>query len=264
MIRNLDYALSVSTFTRVDLDLFSSFFFLSSEAMPSPPLSSVGKRKLLAHLFLLLVSTIVLGLSIQVNKFQEWFYVADIFPFALSLISLVLLAVMLCLDLILPGAPSFTSKPSFEIAAFTIMSIFGSHSMHSLPPGGKTSPFPVDPFQRTSQACARGARIFRRSRHLSGLNGCCSSARHSLLSGSYLSKNPTDTDMCSKWPCHDTPLHITPTAITSAVIASFCNMVSSPELIMGCKPCATVSGTGIPQVTYFGGFVSVINMATLL
>ncbi|KAK0199845.1 hypothetical protein DFS33DRAFT_198942 [Desarmillaria ectypa] len=91
--------------------------------MPSPPLSSVGKKKLLAHLFLLLVSIVVLGLSIQVNKFQEWFYVADIFPFALSLISLVLLAVMLCLDLILPGAPSFTSKPFFEIVAFTIMSI---------------------------------------------------------------------------------------------------------------------------------------------
>ncbi len=151
---------------------------------------------------------------------------------------------MLFLDLVLPGAPSFTSKPSFEIAAFSIISARIQLILSSL--------FPVDLFQNASQACALDSRIFRRS----GMNGCrvrhrlCNSANTSFSSPHYGScHSPVRTYRNSRghrhvfeiWPCHDTLLR---TAPKSVAIASFCNIVRcSPELIMGYALCDSV-GTG--------------------
>uniref|UniRef100_A0A0W0FTB8 MARVEL domain-containing protein n=1 Tax=Moniliophthora roreri TaxID=221103 RepID=A0A0W0FTB8_MONRR len=57
-------------------------------------ISSTGKKKIGIHGAQLLVTIIVLALSARVNQFQEFFFAADLFPLALSIISLVLLAIM--------------------------------------------------------------------------------------------------------------------------------------------------------------------------
>ncbi|EEB87199.1 hypothetical protein MPER_15550 [Moniliophthora perniciosa FA553] len=57
-------------------------------------LSSTGKKRIGIHGAQLLVTIIVLALSARVNQFQEFFFAADLFPLALSIVSLVLLAIM--------------------------------------------------------------------------------------------------------------------------------------------------------------------------
>jgi len=71
---------------------------------------------------LFLVNIFVLALSARVNNFQEFFYIADLFPLALSIVTLVLLATMLALDF--ATTASYTGRPQFEIGAFGLMSIF--------------------------------------------------------------------------------------------------------------------------------------------
>jgi len=83
--------------------------------------SPMGRKKVGAHLALLLVNIIVLALSSRVNSFQEYFYVADLFPFSLSIICLVMLGVMILLDFALNT--SFTGRPQFEIGLFGVLSI---------------------------------------------------------------------------------------------------------------------------------------------
>jgi len=83
--------------------------------------SPVGKTKLIAHLFLLLITIIVLALSTQVNRFQDFFYVADLFPLALSIVTLVLLSSTTALDLAIDDA--FTGRPQIEIGLLGILSI---------------------------------------------------------------------------------------------------------------------------------------------
>ncbi|KAG7095182.1 hypothetical protein E1B28_005961 [Marasmius oreades] len=83
--------------------------------------SSVGKKKIAAHVFLLLINILVLALSSRINQFQEFFFVADLFPFALSIVTLVLLCTMLAFDL--TSSNSYIGRAQIEIGIFAVMSI---------------------------------------------------------------------------------------------------------------------------------------------
>ncbi|CAA7270850.1 unnamed protein product [Cyclocybe aegerita] len=85
-------------------------------------LSSVGRKKLAGQAAFLFFDVVVLALSARVNQFQDFFYVADIFPLALSIVSLVLVVILIVMDLILYD--SYTSRPQFEIGFFGVLSIF--------------------------------------------------------------------------------------------------------------------------------------------
>ncbi|KAL0581460.1 hypothetical protein V5O48_000614 [Marasmius crinis-equi] len=100
--------------------------------------SSVGKKKIAAQGFLLFINILVLAFSSRVNQFQEFFFVADLFPFALSIITLVLLSSMLALDFALTN--SYTGRAHVEIGIFTVMSIlwlafnaFSTSRWHDVP-----------------------------------------------------------------------------------------------------------------------------------
>jgi hypothetical protein len=84
--------------------------------------SSVGRKKVAAHFFLLLINIIVLALSTRVNQYQDYFFIADRFPFVLSIITFVLLGLMTILDFITEN--SYTGRPQFEIGAFSVLGIF--------------------------------------------------------------------------------------------------------------------------------------------
>ncbi|KAF8191372.1 hypothetical protein BJ912DRAFT_925323 [Pholiota molesta] len=84
--------------------------------------SPVGRKKIAAQVAFLLVDIIVLALSASVNQFQDFFYVADLFPFALSIISMVIVVLLLAIDLALDNA--YTGRPQVEIGVYGILSIF--------------------------------------------------------------------------------------------------------------------------------------------
>ncbi|KAJ7621164.1 hypothetical protein FB45DRAFT_928552 [Roridomyces roridus] len=84
--------------------------------------SPVGRTKVAVHVFLLLVNVVVLALSTRVNLYQEFFFVADRFPFILSIITLVLLGLMTLVDFV--SNSSYTGRPQFEIGVFSVLSIF--------------------------------------------------------------------------------------------------------------------------------------------
>ncbi|KAJ7853538.1 hypothetical protein B0H14DRAFT_3450217 [Mycena olivaceomarginata] len=84
--------------------------------------SSVGRTKVAAHLFLLLINIIVLALSTRVNQFQEYFFIADRFPFILSIITFVVLGLMTVVDFATTN--SYTGRPQFEIGVFSVLAIF--------------------------------------------------------------------------------------------------------------------------------------------
>ncbi|KAF5310184.1 hypothetical protein D9619_010452 [Psilocybe cf. subviscida] len=87
-------------------------------------LSSIGKKKVAGHAVFLLTDIIVLALSATVNQFQDFFYIADLFPFALSIISLVIVVILLALDLGLPSANLPCSRAPADIAIFGVLSVF--------------------------------------------------------------------------------------------------------------------------------------------
>jgi len=84
--------------------------------------SSVGRKKVAAHIFLLLINIIVLALSTRVNQYQDYFFIADRFPFVLSIITFVLLGLMTILDFVTEN--SYTGRPQFEIGVFSVLAIF--------------------------------------------------------------------------------------------------------------------------------------------
>ncbi|KAJ6567711.1 hypothetical protein DFH09DRAFT_442508 [Mycena vulgaris] len=84
--------------------------------------SSVGRKKVAVHILLLLVNVVVLALSTRVNLYQEFFFMADRFPFGLSIVTFVLLGTMTLLDFV--SNSSYTGRPQFEIAMFSILAIF--------------------------------------------------------------------------------------------------------------------------------------------
>jgi len=84
-------------------------------------ISSVGRKKLAVHSFILLLNVAVLALSARVNIFQGFYYAADLLPFGLSIFTGAILALMIALDL--SFANSFTGWPQFEIASFAFLSL---------------------------------------------------------------------------------------------------------------------------------------------
>ncbi|ETW75432.1 hypothetical protein HETIRDRAFT_243228, partial [Heterobasidion irregulare TC 32-1] len=71
---------------------------------------------------IILVNILVLALSTRVNQFQDFFYVADLFPFALSIVTLVISVFMLLLDIGVKD--SITARPPFQIGIMFVLSIF--------------------------------------------------------------------------------------------------------------------------------------------
>jgi hypothetical protein len=84
--------------------------------------SSVGRKKVAAHLTLYLVNIIVLALAARVNLFQEFFYAADRFPLGLSITTLIILTAMIALDF--ASKNSYTGRPQFEFGVFAVLSLF--------------------------------------------------------------------------------------------------------------------------------------------
>ncbi|THH07149.1 hypothetical protein EW146_g9405 [Bondarzewia mesenterica] len=71
---------------------------------------------------IILMNVLVLALSARVNQFQNFFFVADLFPFALSIITLSISVLMLLLDVGVED--SITAHPPFQIGMLFLLSIF--------------------------------------------------------------------------------------------------------------------------------------------
>ncbi|KAL5483518.1 hypothetical protein ACEPAI_8750 [Sanghuangporus weigelae] len=83
--------------------------------------SNVGKTRLKVYGLLCVLNIIVLALSSRVNQFLDFFFMADLFPFILSIITLVFLSAVLLLDFAMYNP--FTSRPPFEIGCLMILSV---------------------------------------------------------------------------------------------------------------------------------------------
>ncbi|KAI0782787.1 hypothetical protein C8Q75DRAFT_786820 [Abortiporus biennis] len=88
----------------------------------SPNITVAGKKKFAVYLILLLFDIIVLALAARVNVFQEFYFMADMFPLVLSAVTLVILFFMFLADFTF--ANSFTARPPFEIGMLYVLSIF--------------------------------------------------------------------------------------------------------------------------------------------
>ncbi|KAI0300099.1 hypothetical protein B0F90DRAFT_1630105, partial [Multifurca ochricompacta] len=71
---------------------------------------------------IIILNIVVLALSARVNHFQDYFYVADIFPLAMSAVTLGIAVLAVLLDVGLHNSP--TARPPFEIAMLFILSVF--------------------------------------------------------------------------------------------------------------------------------------------
>jgi len=74
-----------------------------------------------AHVALLFVNILVLALSARVNLFQEFFFMADLFPLALSIVTLVLLTFSILLDIGVQNP--ITGRAPFEVGLFSILTV---------------------------------------------------------------------------------------------------------------------------------------------
>ncbi|KAI0330117.1 hypothetical protein GY45DRAFT_1278575 [Cubamyces sp. BRFM 1775] len=84
--------------------------------------SSVGKKKLGVHVLLIILDIIALAFAARVNIFQEFFFMADLFPLGLAIATLIILFFTLVLDLAITNVP--TARPAFEIGLLYVLSIF--------------------------------------------------------------------------------------------------------------------------------------------
>jgi len=83
--------------------------------------SSAGKAKYAAWGILFVVNIVALALSARINQFQEFFYVADLFPLALSAITLAFLVILTLIDFASNNSP--TARPTFDLAFLFVSSI---------------------------------------------------------------------------------------------------------------------------------------------
>ncbi|EJD07912.1 uncharacterized protein FOMMEDRAFT_116345 [Fomitiporia mediterranea MF3/22] len=83
--------------------------------------SGIGKTRLKVLGTLYVANIVVLALSARVNQFLNFFFMADLFPLGLSIATLVLLSIMFILDL--TRRNPITSRPPFEIAILSILTI---------------------------------------------------------------------------------------------------------------------------------------------
>jgi len=84
--------------------------------------STVGKVRLTLYGTLYLANILVLALSARVNQFQDFFFMADLFPLGLSITTLVILTVLLSMDF--SSVNSVTARPPFEIGLLSLLTIF--------------------------------------------------------------------------------------------------------------------------------------------
>lgn len=83
--------------------------------------SSAGKAKYAAWGILFVVNIVALALSARINQFQDFFYVADLFPLALSAITLSFIVILTLVDFTSNNA--FTARPAFDLAFLFVGSI---------------------------------------------------------------------------------------------------------------------------------------------
>ncbi|KAI0634934.1 hypothetical protein C8Q77DRAFT_1054990 [Trametes polyzona] len=84
--------------------------------------SSVGKKKLGVHVLLIVLDVIALAFAARVNIFQEFYFMADLFPLGLAIATLIILFITLVLDLVIKNMP--TARPAVDIGLLYVLSIF--------------------------------------------------------------------------------------------------------------------------------------------
>jgi len=84
--------------------------------------SSAGRKLSAAFSVILVLDIIVLALSARVNIFQEFFFIADVFPLALSIITLVLMFFTMLFNFVV--YESFIVLAPFQIGLPMLLSIF--------------------------------------------------------------------------------------------------------------------------------------------
>jgi len=82
---------------------------------------SVGRRVALGYCVIIIPNVVILALSYRVNRFQDYFYFADIFPLTLSAVTLSITVLAFVLDVALDNSP--TARPPFQIAMLIIFSV---------------------------------------------------------------------------------------------------------------------------------------------
>ncbi|KAH9941245.1 uncharacterized protein BXZ73DRAFT_75201 [Epithele typhae] len=84
--------------------------------------SSAGKLKLGVHLLLIVLDIAALAFAARVNVFQEYYFMADLFPLGLAAATLAILVFTTGLDLLLESVP--TARPAVEVGILYVLSIF--------------------------------------------------------------------------------------------------------------------------------------------
>ncbi|RPD65203.1 hypothetical protein L226DRAFT_501940 [Lentinus tigrinus ALCF2SS1-7] len=85
-------------------------------------LSSFGKKKLGVHVLLIVLDIIALAFAARVNIFQEFYFMADLFPLGLAVTTLTILFCTLVLDLSFQNIP--IARPAIEIGLLYVLTIF--------------------------------------------------------------------------------------------------------------------------------------------
>jgi len=85
------------------------------------PFSRFGKRLLVTYCVLALLDVTVLALAARVNIWQEFYFMADMFPLGLSIASLVLILPMVFSSVAFPS--TFLARPTAQIGMLTILSV---------------------------------------------------------------------------------------------------------------------------------------------
>lgn len=84
-------------------------------------LSSAWKRKMLAYASIIILDIAVLALSVAVNVFQEFFFVAGLLPLILSVATLVILLLQIAFEVRSENA--YTARPLFEVPLLGILCV---------------------------------------------------------------------------------------------------------------------------------------------
>lgn len=84
--------------------------------------SALGKKKVASHAVLFAFNGVALALATKVAKFNQFFYVADLFPMAISILTLVVLFTMLTMEFALNRSP--LGLPLVEAGILGVLSIF--------------------------------------------------------------------------------------------------------------------------------------------
>jgi len=76
---------------------------------------------MLAYALIVILDIVVLALAVSVNIFQEFFFVADLFPLTLSIATLAIFLVQVVLDS--KSRNAYTARPAFEIPLLGVLTI---------------------------------------------------------------------------------------------------------------------------------------------